>query len=87
MHLQDAASCSNFAIAGFLFLHFAFTLAVASTACPFFALLKPFLAAVFMSYIFFFFFGDPKGLELGWNSGLPLIRNRLRRLLLLEDCG
>jgi len=63
MHLQDAASCSNFAIAGFLFLQFAFTLAVASTACPFFALLKLFLAAVFMSYMFFSFLGIRKG----WN--------------------
>jgi len=88
MHLQDEASCSNFAIAGFLFLHFAFTLAVASTACPFFCIVEAFFSCSFyVLYIFFFFFGDPKGLELGWNSGLPLIRNRLRRLLLLEDCG
>lgn len=55
----------------------------------FVAFLQPLATAVFEFFdlIFFFFLGDPKGLELGRNSGLPLIRNRLRRLLLLEDCG
>jgi len=70
MHLQDAASCSNFAIAGFLFLHFAFTLAVASTACPFFCIVEAFFSCSFyVLYIFFLFWGSERvgiGLEFGF---------------------